>query len=625
MAGTPTVPDHPPAALVATPAEDWTDALTRAGWPAIQAGAGDAPSILLLVDLVTAPAADIEALIDALIALGAGAVQVAASADSSAKVAANRDVYALADIAGYRYTTDAGHDYDIVDLGEDLRDEVFSFGSALHGTPASAIWTDAPLKIVHARAATGGAGGYSGALDALIGALPLADKDMHYRLRRDPGEVAATLLQHTPPDLAIVEGPGIRIAGASPLAADFAAAAKLGLDPFEVPALARAARVFGQGDLAVAGDLAPVTSARGRAATPAGQTTNEAVSRLARGWSTPMDRTSFPFLSPLDAQVTRLLGPRGEASGGIQPVLGALMGMAARATDAWQTLFAKDALVQRTVALDLDPFAISPEQFEQMVAELEALTPLATSAREHAEGLRWRKWERAVLFAFERTLAIPFDRFVQAVDVSHTIGFMNDYLGGVIVVAERDDQGRPVRQAERNLYLPQPNWIALYGGKPIDVSKIEVVRYGADEHRLYWKTLHSANGSAEADDGYVSFRREGAGTHVTIVGKQLFVLPPLLQLLDLSLVPAIEDALTTMAYSQFFDRTLNNFEALVEGRDVRLGRDPADETEHPSVTLEAAFGRLATRAAPIIEQWQAKVAPLPAPDADGFVHVTPGR
>ena len=31
--------------------------------------------------------------------------------------------------------------------------------------------------------------------------------------------------------------------------------------------------------------------------------------------------------------------------------------------------------------------------------------------------------------------------------------------------------------AERNIYLPEPNYLALWGGLPIDVCKIELVEY----------------------------------------------------------------------------------------------------------------------------------------------------
>ena len=139
-----------------------------------------------------------------------------------------------------------------------------------------------------------------------------------------------------------------------------------------------------------------------------------------------------------------------------------------------------------------------------------------------------------------------------------------------------DSVGRPVRQAERNIYLPQPNYLVLYQGKPIDVSKLEVVEYGDDRHRLYWKTVGSENGSATYDDGIATFERTGESTCITIIGRQLFTLPLFWQVFDLDLVPDLKAVLVTHAYRTFFDRTLANFEALVEGRDIRLGR-PVDE------------------------------------------------
>ena len=158
---------------------------------------------------------------------------------------------------------------------------------------------------------------------------------------------------------------------------------------------------------------------------------------------------------------------------------------------------------------------------------------------------------------------------------------MNDYLGGVLVPLAHDSSGRPVRQAERNIYLPQPNYLVLYQGKTIDVSKLEVVEYGANCHRLYWKTVLSENGSAACDDGIATFDRTIEGTRVTITGRQQFAIPPFFQVFDPDFVPGLKAKLVTHAYQTFFDRTIANFEALVEGRDIRIGR-PVDEPSHPS-------------------------------------------
>src|SRR6185369_3771043 len=98
------------------------------------------------------------------------------------------------------------------------------------------------------------------------------------------------------------------------------------------------------------------------------------------------------------------------------------------------------------------------------------------------------------------------------VPIHRSIQFMNDYAGGRAFVTRRDRRGRVLRQIERNLYLPQPNYTALGGGVTIDVTKIELVDYAPRRRRMFWKTVKSENGSALADDGIVTFEALGADT-----------------------------------------------------------------------------------------------------------------
>ena len=81
--------------------------------------------------------------------------------------------------------------------------------------------------------------------------------------------------------------------------------------------------------------------------------------------------------------------------------------------------------------------------------------------------------------------------FVEKVDIGRAIQYMNDNIGGSSAVLRRDAGGRAVHQAERNLYLPQPNWLVLFGGDIIDVEKIELLAYGKREHAIYWRTIGS--------------------------------------------------------------------------------------------------------------------------------------
>jgi hypothetical protein len=266
--------------------------------------------------------------------------------------------------------------------------------------------------------------------------------------------------------------------------------------------------------------------------------------------------------------------------------------------------------------------------FDELVTELLQLEPVAESALAVSDELRWRYVEQAVVFGYTKLLPIDYNLFVQRVDVARTIQFMNDYLGGVVVPLQHDDQQRPIRQAERNIYLPQPNYIVLYQGKPIDVSKLEVVEYATDHQRLYWKTVASENASATYDDGIATFSRTEQGTRVTIVGRQQFTLPLFWQVFDLDLVPDIKASLVTHAYQTFFDRTVANFEALVEGRDIRIGKPTDEPSPLPLEQLMPLLEKIGEVAMPLVQKImqtpnRAPTDPRRWIDTDGFTHIVP--
>jgi hypothetical protein len=201
-----------------------------------------------------------------------------------------------------------------------------------------------------------------------------------------------------------------------------------------------------------------------------------------------------------------------------------------------------------------------------------------------SESMRWRMLDGAVVFETSRVIAADFGEFVARVDVAAGISLMADYLGGRRVPVSVDDEGRVVRQAERNLYLPQPNYLAIWGGEPIDVCKIELVQRSATEHRLLWKTIDSLNGSARWDDGSLTFTDLGShGTRVTVRGRQLFTLPAAWSGVDLDLVPEMKTPLVEDAYRRFFTVTFDNLEACFEGRPFRIGR-PAPTGDEPLAT-----------------------------------------
>ena len=550
----------------------------------------------------------VETLVDLLHEGGYPNVVVAAGADESAAWAGNRGAYALVDLLGYRFVTPAGREYDIVDLSDDLIDAPFQPGDLLAGTKLSETWLNAGYRIVCATNTTHASSGYHLGLGTVMRVLPNA---YGTRPSAPPGDVVAELLALTPVDLTIIDAieschgsggarapkpisTGTIIAAYDIWTADVVGAIKMGLDPGVSPLFARAPD---RPDLEIDGSLAVYDGfiAPHPLALDAMTQLESSpwLSQLTRPWIQVLDPELFTLESPIDATLNEKLAPWFADIDSDPLAFGALVfagytaGAAQRVVDTYRILYDKDNVRRSDVRLGFDPDSFAPSVYRSIVPELKGLEQLLDGAEEHRPRLRWRYLDEAVLFDYRSDLPIDFDEFVAAVDVARTISYMNDYLGGVVVELQYDDDERSIRQAERNLYLPQPNYLALSGGKPIDVCKLEIVEYGTDRHRLYWKTIASPNDSARYDDGIVTFDRTNTGTAVTIFGRQLFTLPPLWTAVDLGLAPDFKAHLVTDAYATFFDRTLANLEALVEGRDIRIGKPrPDTPAPLPSSTLE---------------------------------------
>jgi hypothetical protein len=276
----------------------------------------------------------------------------------------------------------------------------------------------------------------------------------------------------------------------------------------------------------------------------------------------------------------------------------------AESLSAWRANFAKDHVPRITAPLGFDPGRYRTADYEAIPSYLEAFSALLGAAGREEPWLRWCYFDGAVLFEVEREVNASFDEFVDRVDVAEGISIMADYLGGRRVVVAQDDQNRPIRQAERNIYLPQPNYLAFWGGKTIDVCKIELVQHEAGRHRLYWRTIASPNDSAVYDDGVLTFADTGDDrTRITISGRQQFRLPLFWQVVDLDRYPAIKNELVTDAYRRFFSATFDNFEACFEGRRYRIGAEASTPsrglpTEGLATYLDIGREWLAERTAP---------------------------
>ncbi len=598
----------------------------------------------------------VEALIDLLHDRGFADVAVVAAADSSALWAENRDLYALSDLLGYRFVTPQGRTYDIVDLADAADETVFPLGSALHGTGISRAWIDADIRIVFAKNRTDEEAGYALGLDTLIGVLPLADKSLHYRRRRHPGDVVAALLAAAPVDFVLIDAvtsahgaAGRRspdpvdtntlIAASDIVLADYIGALKMGLDPVVSPIFARVVQSHPLPTrYTVSGSLAPyagwqnipvavLRSARARAGAVA-------LDRLVEPWLQRLDPALFPLKNPLDARMNATLADffadtaESPISRWLLVAANLLLGLVGQVIESYRTMFDKDALHRRAVPLGIDTTSIDDAAFDRLVGELIQLEPIAAGAPEMSDGLRWRYVEGAVVFRYGRTLPVDFDTFVRSVDVSRTIQFMNDYLGGVVVPLAHDETGRPFARRNATSICRNRTTSCSTRASRSTCASSRSSNMAPTATGCTGRRFGSENDSATFDDGIATFERSAEGTSICILGRQLFTLPLFWQVFDLDLVPDIKSVLVTHAYRTFFDRTLANFEALVEGRDIRIGR-PVDEPA--TVTAEQIIqllGRVGEIAAPLLQHMTNLPAPSQAKeyrdtDADGFVHVRP--
>lgn len=542
----------------------------------------------------------VEELIDLLHEKGYTNVAVADAEGSASLWLDNREVLVLADLAGYRFVTSKGNAYDVLNLSEATIDAEFPAGSALAGTELSEYWLSAHFRINFCKNKTDEAHGFALGLYNLMGILPLKAKSFHYKLRLKQEEVALDLYRHAPVDFAIIDAwcsnhgsQGSRcarplqtcafIASESLLLADWAGALKMGLDPYLSPLNAAVLRACGlPGNYQMEGDLRPWPgwispsihireSTSKRNASPLTQ-------RLAEACLQTVNTDLFPFKNMVDGRLNAILAHRlkdvddnSAARWGLTAINYALANLE-QFRQAWQVLFDKDSLHRIDTRLNVDIDKLSDADFESIEGYILPFQAILRYALPDRNGLRRRYIDGSIIFEYIRIIPVDYEDFVNRVDISQAVQMMYDNIGGARVVVKSDEQNRTMYQAERDLYLPQPNWMILFGGKHIDVDKLEVIRYDEYSRRNFWRTVHSANQSAEYDDGMVAFEKDPGGTRVTIVARQKFALPLFWQLFDIDYLPDVKEALVSDAYSRFFSRTMANFEAAAEGRVPFIGK-----------------------------------------------------
>ncbi|GAA2471684.1 hypothetical protein [Terrabacter carboxydivorans] len=605
-----------------------------------------------------ASASVVHVVVDALVEAGSE-VSVAGLLTSRDRDRGHRSVGALAHAAGLTGRTERGRPYAVVDLAEDLVPSRAPARSVLAGLPVPRAWLTADTRVVVGRAVTELVDTYAGCLDTLLRAVPEV-------AGCEPADLAAEVARHLGPHLAVLDAldasggaDGGRLPQVSetdtavvardPVLADVTLAGLLGVDRSSSSLVERAVGLLGEPSGSVEGDLQPfppVAHAHPLAVRAARQVARD--TRLARvlsaatGGPDAGSVTADPVLAALRPLVTEAVRAAADPIG--QAGLVALLGLASTLSaggEAWAATMDKAKVDRRVVSLGFDPADHPDADYDTLAAQLAAIDAVVDRLprSEDPDALRWCLVDGATVFEVRRAVAVDFDAWVERVDVAEGISLMADYLGGRRVLvgeahpAEADPTesrgGSRQRQAERNLYLPQPNYLAAWGGEPIDVCKIELVERGPDRQRLLWRTVSSPNGSAAHDDGTLAFERTGDGaTLVTIRGRQLFTLPPVLDAVDLPSVPEVRGPLLEEAYRRFFTATFDNLEACFEGREHRIGRPPPDPsepllTESVRMLVDALTSRLGVGDARRDHATPAGRcgAPDPALDVHGFRHV----
>ena len=540
----------------------------------------------------------VEALIGLLRSAGYGAVTVIDGRNQPDGWLHNRGALCVPDLVGYRFEAADGVPYEISsaeDACECVPLNACDDGGSLL---VASAWTDADFRISFAKNKTDEASAYALCVHNLLGLIPSSAAASRWT----PAERCVHLLRRAAPDFALLDAVvsahgscGSRrpaaiqtdslIASPSAVLVDWIGALKMGVDPHVSPVNHAVLTTIGlQARWTLRGDAGPWPHWQNPSPTVLHNVQRrrawEEMDLLARAVLQPVDRERFPFRSlvvdQLNATVTSHLSSISDRRlrGTIEGLLHQVLALAAGAHRAYVSAANKAAVIRSNAPVMQDVDALRPTDFdvtERMVQEsADALLGAASDAR----GFRIRAIDGHIHFSATRALPFRFDEFVRRVDITRSIQYMNDYVGGQTLVVARDRDGRVTRQIERNVYLPQPNWISVFGGQVIDVEKLERVRYGKTRQTIWWRTIRSMNASAESDDGSVSFVRNGLGeVDVSIFARQRFTQPRAVAAVGVERFRGVYSELVADAYAQFFDGTIANMKAACEATPFRIGRE----------------------------------------------------
>jgi hypothetical protein len=273
-----------------------------------------------------------------------------------------------------------------------------------------------------------------------------------------------------------------------------------------------------------------------------------------------------------------------------------------------QTTLAKPTLTRKRLPIRLDLDRFRAEEFGYDTSSAEQVEKLLMDVPADSEGRRWIHQEDGVLFNAVVYLDVPYDEFVDKVDISRVGDCFRDVLGINTEVVRRDEQGRPTLQIERIAALAQPNYTAFLGKDELDVYKLEHIQYGEDEQRNWMRTVCSPNGSTWTDNGYLGFSRSPGGkfTKITFVAHQAFPRPRMLVLSRMDRWEWFRTLLTEDAYRRFWGETLANIVARYEGKEIGIGRPSRNGAGHTRALAVAGAAGLTAGALFLASRRRAK-------------------
>jgi hypothetical protein len=251
-------------------------------------------------------------------------------------------------------------------------------------------------------------------------------------------------------------------------------------------------------------------------------------------------------------------------------------------------MFAKRTVIRRVPSFEIDLDRYGPDDFEQIIPALKEVERRLLEVPADAQGMRWIHLRDRVYFYGERTFDVPYEDFVSRVDIGHVGQFYRDSLGVATEVVNHDELGRTVHQGVRVVALPQPNYTAFMGKVELDVYKLEKIDYSQDGQRVWMYTVHSPNGSAICDDGYMSFSRttDRTGTVVAFLACQNFPIPPLMALARLDRWTWLKTLVTESAYRRFCNVMMRNIEDCYNGIEFHVGRPAEQPAAHVPLALK---------------------------------------